>query len=86
MAGVFFRSGLTKIQSWETTLTLFEFEYAVPLLPPVAAANLGTAAGLFLPALLALGLLGRLSALGLSEDAVLARVARALLEQRLRWA
>lgn len=65
VAEVFFRSGLTKIQSWETTLTLFEYEYAVPLLPPVAAAWLGTAVELVLPVLLALGLLGRLSALGL---------------------
>lgn len=65
VAEVFFRSGLTKIQSWETTLTLFEYEYAVPLLPPELAAWLGTAAELSLPVLLALGLLGRLSALGL---------------------
>lgn len=65
VAEVFFRSGLTKIQSWETTLTLFEYEYAVPLLPPTLAAYLGTAAELTLPVLLALGLAGRLSALGL---------------------
>jgi len=65
VAEAFFRSGLTKIQSWETTLALFEYEYAVPLLPPVAAAWLGASAELFLPVLLALGLLGRLSALGL---------------------
>jgi putative oxidoreductase len=62
---VFFTSGLTKIQSWETTLTLFEYEYAVPLLPPAAAAYLGTTAELSLPVLLALGLVGRLAALGL---------------------
>lgn len=65
VAEVFFKSGLTKIQSWETTLTLFEYEYAVPLLPPALAAYLGTAAELALPVLLALGLAGRLSALGL---------------------
>lgn len=65
VAEVFIKSGLTKIQSWETTLTLFEYEYAVPLLPPALAAYLGTAAELTLPVLLALGLAGRLSALGL---------------------
>lgn len=59
---VFFQSGLTKIQSWDTTLSLFENEYAVPLLPPELAALLGTGAELFLPVFLVLGLGGRLSA------------------------
>jgi putative oxidoreductase len=54
VASVFFNSGLVKIQSWSSTLALFEYEYAVPLLPPVAAAWLGTAAELSLPVLLAL--------------------------------
>lgn len=62
---VFFLSGLTKIQSWSTTLTLFEYEYSVPLLAPPVAALLATAAELALPVLLLLGLAGRLSALAL---------------------
>ena len=62
---VFFQSGLTKILSWETTLSLFENEYAVPLLPPQLAAYLGTAAELGLPIFLVLGLGGRLSAAAL---------------------
>jgi putative oxidoreductase len=65
VAEVFWKSGLTKLQSWESTLALFEYEYAVPLLPPPIAAYLGTTAELTLPVLLALGLLGRLPALGL---------------------
>jgi putative oxidoreductase len=56
VAKVFFASGLTKIQSWDSTLSLFENEYAVPLLPPELAAYLGTAAELFLPPLLVLGI------------------------------
>lgn len=56
VANVFFASGLTKIQSWDSTLSLFENEYAVPLLPPELAAYLGTAAELSLPPLLALGI------------------------------
>ncbi len=63
VAKVFFMSGLTKIQSWESTLSLFENEYAVPLLPPELAAYLGTAAELCLPPLLALGLGSRAVAL-----------------------
>ena len=59
---VFFQSGLTKIQSWDTTLSLFENEYAVPLLPPQLAAVMGTAAELALPVFLVLGLGGRLAA------------------------
>ncbi len=65
VANVFFKSGLVKIQSWTSTLALFEYEYAVPLLSPVAAAYLGTAAELLLPPFLALGLGGRLAALAL---------------------
>jgi putative oxidoreductase len=65
IAWVFFKSGLLKIQSWESTLALFEYEFAVPLLSPVAAAYLGTAAELGLPVLLALGLAGRFAALAL---------------------
>lgn len=65
IAWVFFKSGLLKIQSWESTLALFEYEYAVPLLSPEMAAYLGTAAELGLPVLLALGLVGRFAALAL---------------------
>ena len=62
---VFFQSGLTKILSWDTTLSLFENEYAVPLLPSNVAAYLGTANELVLPVFLVLGLGGRLSAAAL---------------------
>ena len=65
VAPVFFRAGLVKIQSWETTLLLFENEYQVPLLSPEAAAYLGTGAELILPVLLALGLAGRFAAAAL---------------------
>eukprot|EP01038_Epipyxis_sp_PR26KG_P019659 gene19659-27840_t len=65
IAGVFFRSGLTKIADWETTLLLFTEEYHVPLLPPELAAVLGTGAELLLPALLLVGLGTRFAAAGL---------------------
>jgi putative oxidoreductase len=65
VAKVFFLSGLTKIQSWRTTLTLFEYEYEVPLLSPSLAAWTGTAAELVLPVFLVLGLFGRPMALAL---------------------
>ena len=39
---VFFNSGLLKVQSWDATLALFEYEYSVPLLSPMWAAVMGT--------------------------------------------
>ena len=65
VAKVFFMSGLTKIQSWDTTLMLFEYEYAVPLINFKLAAFLATGAELLLPVLLVVGLAGRFSAAGL---------------------
>ncbi len=62
VANVFWKSGLTKIQSFETTVFLFTHEYHVPLLSPQVAATLGTFTELFFPVLLALGLAGRFSA------------------------
>ncbi|MCP3428996.1 DoxX family protein [Opacimonas viscosa] len=66
VAWVFFKAGLTKINDWETTLLLFEYEYAVPFISFELAAYLGTAGELVLPVLLAVGLLTRFSAIGLS--------------------
>lgn len=63
VANVFFKSGLTKIRSWDSTMYLFENEYAVPILSPEFAAVMGTSIELAIPVLLALGLLGRLSAI-----------------------
>lgn len=56
---VFFVSGLTKIDNWEGTLQLFEYEYRVPLLPPDLAAYLGTGVELACPLLLLIGLATR---------------------------
>lgn len=65
VGAVFWKSGLTKVASWQTTVALFEDEYRLPLLPPEVAALLGTAMELVCPVLLVLGLLTRLGALGL---------------------
>jgi len=65
VARVFWNSGLTKIQSWDTTLMLFEYEYAVPVLPFELAAVLATGVELIAPVLLVLGLGTRFGALAL---------------------
>jgi putative oxidoreductase len=73
----FLKSGMLKVGSWETTLGLFRDEYHVPLLPPELAAVVGTAGELFFPVLVALGLFGRIGAVGLSAVNVLAVVSYA---------
>lgn len=69
VAGIFFKSGLTKVDGdWNVTdlaVTLFAEEYKVPLLSPELAAHLGAFTELTMPIFLALGLLSRLAALPL---------------------
>jgi len=62
VADAFFRAGLLKIQSWDSTLYLFEEEYQVPFIHWELAAYLGTIVELVLPIFLVLGLLTRLAA------------------------
>ena len=90
VAAVFFRSGLTKTQDWQSTLLLFQEEYHVPLIPPDMAAWLGTGGELVLPVLLVLGLGGRFAAAGLfvvNLMAVLSLVdiPEAALQQHVFW-
>jgi putative oxidoreductase len=90
VAEAFFKSGLTKLRDWDTTLALFRDEYKVPLLPPDIAAVMGTGGELALPVLLLLGLGGRFGALGLSVMNVvavlsLAEIAPAALQQHITW-
>jgi putative oxidoreductase len=87
---VFFRSGLTKLSDWESTLALFADEYHVPLLNPTAAAYLGTGGELVLPVLLIAGLFGRFAAAGLSMVNVMAvlslgDIAPAALQGHVFW-
>ncbi|MGF1701045.1 DoxX family protein [Photobacterium makurazakiensis] len=65
VAWVFFKSGMVKYSSWDSTLYLFEYEYQVPIIPWQFAAYSGTAAELILPVFLALGLFTRPMALAL---------------------
>lgn len=65
VANVFFKSGLTKLDDWDTTLLLFTEEYHVPLLPPAIAAVMGTFGETVFSSLLVVGLFGRFAAVGL---------------------
>ncbi len=87
---IFFPAGLLKLKDWDTTLFLFEEEYQVPLLSPEFAAWIGTAGELIFPTLLVLGLLTRISALGLFAVNIvavisLAEIASASLAHHLLW-
>jgi putative oxidoreductase len=62
VAAMFFKAGLVKIQSFQTTVFLFENEYHVPLLSPMVAAFMGTFTELVFPVFLAVGLAGRVNA------------------------
>lgn len=60
---VFIASGLTKIQSWSSTLLLFQYEYMVPFLTPQIAAASSVFVELGVSTLLILGIGGRIPAL-----------------------
>ncbi len=67
-AGVFWRSGQTKVEGFsikDSTFFLFQEEYRLPLLPPELAAYLATIAEHVFPVLLVIGLASRLSAAAL---------------------
>src|SRR6516162_11374027 len=65
IASVFFKSGHSKILSWDTTILLFANEYRVPVLSPELAATLAASFELGCSTLIALGLLTRLATLPL---------------------
>ena len=62
VANVFWKSGLTKISNLSSTMYLFEYEYAVPIIPFEIAAYLAIAAELVLPVLLVFGIAARAAA------------------------
>jgi len=63
LATVFWNSAMAKLANWDTTLSLFEDEYQLPLLPPELAAQLALSVELSMPVLLVLGLATRPAAL-----------------------
>jgi putative oxidoreductase len=90
VGNVFFKSGLTKIDDWSSTVALFADEYKVPFLSPEVAAVAGTTGELVLPILLVLGGGGRFAALGLSVINVVAvlslpDIAPAALQKHVFW-
>lgn len=62
LAEAFWKAGIIKFSSMDSTLWLFTHEYKVPLLSPLVASYLGTGVELLFPVLLVLGMAGRFSA------------------------
>jgi len=69
VAAVFFMSGRTKVDGLlhitDSTYSLFETDYKIPLIPPHIAAHLAAYQEHLFPILLVLGLFNRVAALGL---------------------
>jgi putative oxidoreductase len=65
MATIFFDAGWSRVTNWGSQSFLFDQIHPVPFVPAALAAPLTTVGELSLAVLLALGLLGRLSAAGL---------------------
>lgn len=65
MAALFWQSGIAKVQSWTTTLSLFRYEYKIPLMNPEIAAWTMTIIELACPLFLVVGLATRLATLPL---------------------
>jgi putative oxidoreductase len=65
IASVFWKSGQSKIASWDTTILLFTNEYHVPLLSPQMAAGMSASFEFGCSTLIAAGLLTRLATLPL---------------------
>ena len=63
VATVFWNSAQSHLANWDTTLYLFENDYALPLLPPGLAAVMAVSIEVTTPVLLVLGLLTRPTAL-----------------------
>lgn len=62
LAKAFFLSGVQKLESWQTTLLLFQFEYTVPLFSPYVSAIIAVVIEILVPPFLLLGLGGRFPA------------------------
>jgi len=83
---VFWKSALTKIENWDTTLFLFEEEYQVPILSAELAAFLGTSVELIAPLLLFMGLGTRLAVVPLLVMAAVIQFSYQMHHDHLLWA
>jgi NADH dehydrogenase FAD-containing subunit/uncharacterized membrane protein YphA (DoxX/SURF4 family) len=86
LAGIFWASGMVKLQSWTIALYLSAHEYPVSWLDPVTAAWLGEAIEIICPPLLVFGLATRFAALPMLILSLVIQFSYQALDQHLFWA
>lgn len=86
MAQIFWYSGLTKIASWQSTVYLFKYEYAVPIIPAEIAAALATATEVSMPLFLVVGFMTRLAAIPMLCMTAVIQFTYLDLTEHLYWA
>tara|TARA_A100000171_G_scaffold52210_1_gene69550 strand:+ start:1815 stop:2267 length:453 start_codon:yes stop_codon:yes gene_type:complete len=82
---IFFRSGLQKLEDWDNTLDLFQYEYAIPFLPHSFAAYSATFFELIAAPLLMVGFLTRLSAFPLLGMTIVIQLTYLQHEHHYAW-
>lgn len=85
MASIFWYSGLTKISNWQATLSLFQYEYKVPIIPPEIAAILSSTVELSCPILLTIGLATRLAAFPMLCMAMVIQLTYSQMNEHYYW-
>lgn len=85
IASIFFKSGLVKWSSWQSTVSLFRFEYKTPFITPEAAAFLSMGIELVAPVFLVVGLGTRLAALPMLIMAIVIQLTYLDLVEHYYW-
>lgn len=86
VAQIFWQSGITKLEDWETTLFLFEEEYQVPFISAEFAAYSSTFFEIAAPILLVLGLGARFATLPLIVMTAVIQFTYQAHDQHFYWA
>ena len=86
LAGIFWASGMVKLQSWNIALYLSAHEYPVSWMDPVTAAWLGESIEIVCPPLLVFGLATRFAAAPMLILSLVIQFSYQALDQHLFWA
>jgi NADH dehydrogenase/putative oxidoreductase len=86
LAGIFWASGMVKLQSWNIALYLSAHEYPVSWMDPVTAAWIGESIEIVCPPLLVFGLATRFAAVPMLLLSLVIQFSYQALDQHLFWA
>jgi len=85
MAKIFGLAGLIKLSNWQTTLSLFEYEYKIPIISPTLAAYMAAATELTCPILLTLGFATRFACLPMLMMAITIQLTYLNMVDHIYW-